>query len=335
MNSQLDISKFKELSETLSKELLDKVINGRRILSGDEIISFSDNPALNYLIIREIFQQWNKETAKLSSPYFDYNHPVVKKAMVDFLNSLSSHISIKIEDFILLLQKATFNYVILTAYPRGILEVLYPEQTTIKLQEIEADRKFIKVNRFLFEELMLSMKRSEKVSMPLPQCQELLENILQNQKDKLETNEELLGRVRAIAKPIDQEETNLKFPQTHIISPEENAEDTHKEAVKQSSVILNDTLAQSSDNTLIDKLSKSRIQSIREEITLIKKFLFLNELFKGNNEDYLKAIDIADNASSYDGAIAKLREEFENKYSWSNESEARLEFLDILRRKYS
>lgn len=334
---QLDYSKALNISEIVSRELFGKFVKERGFLTGKEIISFSDIPGVNYLAIREIFIKWNQEMSKLKSAYFDYNHPEVKKALTDFLNVLSNHILVKSSDLEDLLQKATLNYLALNTNPIILLETFYPHQAVISIQALESDSKFIKTNKFIFEELIKSFRSSQNESLSIDETKVKLKEILVGKIDQFRPDQQFINSYTNLL----HGEGKSSATESDNNSPEIVAEKRLDPAIidkenssKTSQLTLNDTLAQNNDATLINRLSKVKIDSIKNEISLIKKFMFINELFQENNVDYNIALTIADGAGSYEAAKGQLYNEFSEKYHWKGDNEALAEFMQIVERRY-
>lgn len=97
---------------------------------------------------------------------------------------------------------------------------------------------------------------------------------------------------------------------------------------------LNDRLSKAvgAVNTLAQKLEHTPIPDLKRAITLNQRFQFSKELFKGNNQDYEVAIDKL-NSINRDEALNHL-EQLKSKYSWNNESQVTLDFIDLIERRH-
>ncbi|MDE5574746.1 MAG: hypothetical protein K2I87_03420, partial [Bacteroidales bacterium] len=72
---------------------------------------------------------------------------------------------------------------------------------------------------------------------------------------------------------------------------------------------------------------------LRSCIGINEKFLFINELFKGNIKEYgdmLQALDNAQNETEMNEALLPLRQ----KYTWNEESLAYITLSEIIRKKF-
>lgn len=87
------------------------------------------------------------------------------------------------------------------------------------------------------------------------------------------------------------------------------------------------------DNSLAAKLAKQRIESLNSAIGINEKFLFTNELFDGNTEQFLQTIDDLNNCSTLDEANTKLSV-VAQKRKWELEEEPYQKLQSLLKRKY-
>lgn len=87
------------------------------------------------------------------------------------------------------------------------------------------------------------------------------------------------------------------------------------------------------DNSLAARLAKQRIENLNSAIGINEKFLFTNELFDGNTEQFLKTIDDLNNCVNLEDATAKLST-LAQKRNWELEEEPYQKLQALLSRKY-
>lgn len=82
-------------------------------------------------------------------------------------------------------------------------------------------------------------------------------------------------------------------------------------------------------------MQQQPINSIKDAIGINEKFLFINELFKGDIEMYRQAMDDLNEKENMQAAFDSLNE-LADKYSWdANRSTATIEKLaNIVQRRY-
>ena len=85
--------------------------------------------------------------------------------------------------------------------------------------------------------------------------------------------------------------------------------------------------------TIGDRIQKSKIVTLKEAIGINEKFFFLNELFGGNLTEYNKAIAHLDSIATLEEAIAYL-EALQANYNWTLESDAAVQLIQFVERKW-
>jgi len=84
---------------------------------------------------------------------------------------------------------------------------------------------------------------------------------------------------------------------------------------------------------IADKFRQKKIDDLRKAIPLHEKFLFINELFGGDNVPYNQFIETVNASGSWNEAGALL-EKAKEKYRWDEGSKVYLKFSDLIRRKF-
>lgn len=93
-----------------------------------------------------------------------------------------------------------------------------------------------------------------------------------------------------------------------------------------------DKLSAQQDPSLGEKMQQNQITDIRSAIGINDKFLFVNELFSGNLNDYNQAVDQLNKASNQVDATI-IFEALHIKYNWESINEAVKKFRKIINRK--
>jgi len=86
------------------------------------------------------------------------------------------------------------------------------------------------------------------------------------------------------------------------------------------------------DKTVAGKIGKSAITSIKTAIGINDKFLFINQLFKGDLHEYNNTIDKLNACDTIDVATKAL-EELKEAHNWNNGDEAYQKLEDLVIRK--
>ncbi|MFN3341668.1 MAG: hypothetical protein ACK40M_03165 [Flavobacteriales bacterium] len=103
----------------------------------------------------------------------------------------------------------------------------------------------------------------------------------------------------------------------------------------QAEVSLNERISQNQARVSIaDKLSKKPIADLRTAIGLNQKFLFMNDLFDGENQAFNEAVQQLNSQSNLDDAKNILLS-LGTKYEWDLEAASVIEFTNLVERRYA
>ena len=117
---------------------------------------------------------------------------------------------------------------------------------------------------------------------------------------------------------------------------EETITQTPKEsAADQINATLNDLLKpQNKKLTVLDKANQNKLTDLKSAITINQKFMFVNELFKGESKVFQEALEKVDSCITYNEAINLLLESYANRYDWDTDKEEVAEFFELISRKF-
>ena len=120
------------------------------------------------------------------------------------------------------------------------------------------------------------------------------------------------------------EETPIEEP---TVEPEVN--------VLKDDVSLNDKISKlSKSDSLASRLQQQPIKNLKTAIGLNERFLFANELFRGDGIEYQRAIEEFNHLESMDSAMKLITHKYGKVYSWDFEDRTVLSFLEYLERRY-
>jgi hypothetical protein len=83
-----------------------------------------------------------------------------------------------------------------------------------------------------------------------------------------------------------------------------------------------------------NKIQKPPLTDIKVAIGINDKFQFINELFKGNGQEYETAIQRL-NASETEASAISYFSDLEQSYGWKDDSETKNRLRDLVERRYS
>jgi hypothetical protein len=99
---------------------------------------------------------------------------------------------------------------------------------------------------------------------------------------------------------------------------------------------VNEQYASTSDKTesLAEKLNKSKILDLNKGIGLNQRFLFTNDLFRGDKNTFEKTLDKLNSCDTIIEAKAYLSSDIEHNFEWDLESSTVQQFISLIERKF-
>jgi hypothetical protein len=94
---------------------------------------------------------------------------------------------------------------------------------------------------------------------------------------------------------------------------------------------LNEAMAFSNVSTV--NTAVKQIRDLKSSIGINEKFLFINELFKGNMKEYTDTIVMLSDAETL-GLAREILNPLKNKYEWREDSAAYITLIDFLQRRF-
>jgi len=316
MESKLNHQAIDAYSKALAKQLSQSFFSNSSHISGKEILELSPNKQINLMVLKNLFKKWKKENAKLQSPYFDYHSDEVKKAMKDFMNTLSRHIHVKKEHFEPLLKESIKDSVLLAFSPYDFYskEINQRDDSRLRLSDLKDLKKYIKFNDFLLEGLIEHFESNNEEVVFNDAAFEMFNEVCSNSEEQ----------------PADIQPLLAEFSKTLPLS----LADIYLEEEKEGAGMLNEKLQTKEKQTLADTLSKSGGKSMMKMLTLNQRFMFVNELFDGNQDQFLSAIEQIDNMDNHKEASSHVKKSFADKYNWDMETEEVEEFMELIDKRF-
>ena len=347
MEYKINLVELEKYAYAFAEEACSSFFASNNIITGSQILKFTDIDQVNYFIVQEIFEKWKDETSRLKSPYFDYENPDVKDALKVFINKVSNFITVKHNDFAPLVQKACYNTAWFTYLPEDFIAKTYLSKPFVRKEELKEKVKYIKLHKGLYSDFIDVIEREAKEEISSVKLLSLLNQIYQAYNYSTSEQEQTVSALsamvyfdanRILIQPVKQEvATVVEKPKLQPVV-ELPKEETHE---KQGTTInnqyikgrttLNDQFREKSSDPSI--IAKGKISSIRAAISLNKKYLFVNALFKGNPEDFDKAIAEIDNAPDEQSARA-YAQSYAQQLGWEKYKDETKELLELVSRKF-
>lgn len=97
---------------------------------------------------------------------------------------------------------------------------------------------------------------------------------------------------------------------------------------------LNELFHTEKDPSLSGQLSKQPISDLFTAIGLNERYLYANELFDGNLEEFKEAIRVLNECESHEKAACYCRDELQKKYAWEDDNALFLALTALIERRY-
>jgi hypothetical protein len=141
---------------------------------------------------------------------------------------------------------------------------------------------------------------------------------------------------------IDEIEEETPTEEEHSTSMEEMEINTmqgsvHQEEVKESFRYVQSDVNEKNkrdDDSLANKLKKTKIEDLKSAVALNQRFLFSNELFNGNMEAFNRALNELNHLENMDEALRYIDLQLSKNYNWKKDSDTVGEFLALIERRF-
>ncbi|MGV3540437.1 MAG: hypothetical protein ACO1OQ_11540 [Rufibacter sp.] len=143
---------LQQYSQRLAQRLSDDHFSTHEAVTAQQLVSFTPIKQVNLYMIRELLTLWNHEMANLRSPYFDFEHPEVKDALVQFMNVLSRKISIKRPHFEPLLQNAIQDTLRTVLEPVPVFEEKFLRVDDLSTAKLHETLKYQDIDKELYRQ---------------------------------------------------------------------------------------------------------------------------------------------------------------------------------------
>ena len=108
-----------------------------------------------------------------------------------------------------------------------------------------------------------------------------------------------------------------------------------QETVVEEKHSLNELLKpQNKKMTVLEHANQNKVVDIKSLITINQRFMFVNELFKGESKVFQETLEKVQVCGSYNEAINMLLDNYANRYDWDTDKEEVAEFFDLISRTF-
>jgi hypothetical protein len=348
MKDKYNQIRLAQYSQSLAQRLSEEHFAHHETVTAQQLISFTPVKQVNLYMIRELLTLWNHEMANLRSPYFDFEHPEVKDALVQFMNVLSRKISIKRPHFEPLLLKAIQDTLRTVLEPVAVFEEKFMRLDDLSVAKLQESLKYQDIDKDVYRQFLDTLANGTfDRHQVIPRLNRFL---AENEAERMSVDE-LVGRFNEL-QPLQVEDLfpTLAAPapasapavSTHVVTPQPSFRPTLHAEPKlnerfqaEQRPTLNERLRQPVAVSMADRQQDQKIGSLKEAISINQRFSFINELFEGDNMAYHAVIKNLDEYQNPDQAKQYLVQEVGSKYNWSRKEEHVQKLTKLIDRKFA
>jgi hypothetical protein len=339
MANNINHQKLEAYSRALAEKLSTDFFRKKNFASGDDILHFTPIEQINLFIIKIVFDKWKEENERLRSTYFDYENAEVKEALGNLMVKLSQHIAIRKEHFDNLLNKAIRDTLFIIADPYFFIKTEYLNRSSMQLEEIKDREKYIRINKIFLQDFIARMEKENRRSVNVIEVGDLLDKVFSENRDKAEDVHKHIAEFSALLPLQENELLNASVQRQQTFRSEQEilkpkAELLVKPKLSEEVDSTLNAKLRNNESSLFEKHSNSRIEDIKTAISMVQKFLFINELFKGDAVEFNKALEALNKAINHRLALDMLQNNYANKYNWDPEKDEVKEFYKLVERKF-
>ncbi len=219
MANKWNTTDIEKISTAFTHKNLEKCFQNYEQISGEDIVSSTAIPQVNYFILREIFLRWEEETQKFKSQYFDFQAEEVQKSFLDFKNTLSRYILVNKENFAPLLESAVKKTLELYMRPEAFFIADFRNLPDFKLTQewINKNVVFFKKYDWILRELQ---NHIEEDFIYANHALERVKILLQTHTENLEEEIDAIAQEAGFTPPpAEPENDNLSFFERLVANP--------------------------------------------------------------------------------------------------------------------
>jgi hypothetical protein len=363
---KLDLPKLESYSQAFAEKICAEYYQGdRAFISGLEILKLTSSEQVNYFILKNLFERWKEESAKLRSPFFDFEQEEVREALTVFMNKLSKHINVRKEFFKPLVVKGVSDSLAYLNQPLEFLKVEFCQKPILTLQEVKEKEKYFRVNKVLIQNFYKKLHLTGKTGFSKEEALSSLQEVYKNFEMSLEPSAKYLEQVQATLR-LPTEESSLvpeeKIVESKQVKPEtivkeepvvvkevkvntykserppfeteKNQETLNDFFSKGKQLTLNEGFVHPEEENLLSKSRKSKIHDLKTAVPINLRYIFINELFKGSADDYNLAITQVERCDTLEAASNIIEQLYVKKYDWKSDKSEVKEFLELVERRF-
>ncbi len=340
MDEKISLDAIAAYGDAYADKVSEDFFSSKDRITGPEILKLTSVPQVNMFVIRELLLAWKEQTARMRSPYFDYDDLEVKESLGNLMTVLSNHIAVSRQDFDPLLKKAVRQSLLLIFNPYDFFSILVAGSNNgVEVSQFKEEIKYLKINRAPIVRLVQKLEERQLKEVSGNEAFAILDQILEEVSFTPEDLDEHIRQFSATL-PLDPSqffparEPEVR-PESHPV-PEKPKNERRlvlgdvEESDETTKPTLNDRI-QVEQRTAINSTFR-RIPKIKEHLTINQKFMFTKVLFYGDFESFSRAVDDLDRLSDIDSAMNYLES---HSSDWDRDSREFHEFMEMVEKRFA
>ncbi|MCK5665720.1 MAG: hypothetical protein KAI17_19665 [Thiotrichaceae bacterium] len=329
MESKLNFKAIETYADAYSTKLLDEIFASKEKIAGDEILKLPVEQ-VGLLILNNIYQSWAQEAEKLKSDYFNYEADDVEAELKRLMNVLSKNILIEKENFKPLLIDAVNKTLLLIVSPYTFYSNLLNDRD-VSVTSLETTKKFLRINNGVLKTLINKLEISPEM---LSNPDLLLNDVFAAIDDVPLNNDDIVERFGSYHPLVLDEFYIEQEPKQVLHAQEFEGEEDDPEIEAEST--LNDSFVGNSYETVADKLkNEQQNNSLKSMLSINEKFMFINDLFDGNQDDFTKVLDFLEACESKQEAVSFVENNYLKHNIWKENAPQVKAFIALLEKKFT
>jgi hypothetical protein len=338
MDSVINSNYLKSYAEKYTIRIIQLFFEKKSKIRGEEILELTNIRQINLFIIKRLMDHWKKEADKLKSPYFNYEDPNVTAKLQELMNVLSKNIWIDQKHFQPLLMRAVIDTLFLIFSP---YEFFHQELTGSKSSHRKSDllnkKKFIKINNELFEAFLNKIQLSDKDEFSAEEAKKFFNKVCEEinfEPDEPDPYIEKFSEIEPLYLQKIYKDLNQDPAENKSGTESGDSDHTLLNQFQEPKPSLLQQLEKDPSETVLDFHHKQKIDSIRKNISIHQKFMFVKELFQNSDNEFNQVIDYLDQCESRNEALEFLENNYFDTKIWNDEDEVVIDFMSVIDKKF-
>ncbi len=330
MDNILNRNGIREYSKRYAEKVVETYFHDTETIAGEQIKSLTSIKQVNLFVIKGLFEEWQKETSRLESPYFNYDSSEVQAALTAFMNVLSKNIQIEKKAFLPLVERAVEESILLIFSPFDFYDHLTEHyHAEISAESLLKIIRYIKINKNILDAIIKKLEVTGHSKVDMDTYRTILTEVLHEIESEPEDIDEYYDAFNEIetlneSDIYGQQKEEVIEPQTTEIPFGEPAE-------KEAGPSINDVLASNEPN-LAEIHESQCVENLSASLSINQRFMFQNALFDGNEELMSTTLDSLENCQTKKEAMDYIYSTFPH---WNIEGEEFEEFVELIEKKFS